>query len=82
MVKARPHTLEKGDRVRVVGTHIWAPGRYGTVKCVEIRVGNRFLVKFDSDELGMWHDDDGDPVLRLGEDDLILIGEGQKRLAA
>ena len=47
----------------------------GTIKQVENRIGNRFLVKFDSDELGMWHDEDGDPILRLGEDDLILIEE-------
>jgi hypothetical protein len=51
------------------------PERCGTIKRVENRIGNRFLVKFDSDELGMWHDEDGDPILRLGEDDLILIEE-------
>ncbi len=57
------------------------PERDGTIKHVENRIGNRFLVKFDSDELGMWHDEDGDPVLRLGEDDLVFIEEGV-RLAA
>ncbi|MBI4522698.1 MAG: hypothetical protein HY695_02670 [Deltaproteobacteria bacterium] len=65
--------LKKGDRVIVVSTHSWMPERRGTIKQVENRVGNRFLVKFDSDELGLWHDEDGDPVLRLGERDLILI---------
>lgn len=69
------HSLKKGDRVRVLATHRWMPERHGTIKHIENRIGNRFIVKFDADELGMWHDEDGDPVLRLGEDDLILIGE-------
>lgn len=59
----------------VVGSHLWSPERCGTVKRVENRMGNRLLVKFDRDELGLWHDEDGDPVLRLGERDLILIEE-------
>ena len=66
-------SLKKGDRVIVVSTHSWMRERSGTIKQVQNRVGNRFLVKFDSDELGLWHDEDGDPVLRLGEKDLILI---------
>lgn len=53
--------------------HQWVPERFGTIKQVENRVGNRFLVKFDSEELGMWRDEDGDPVLRLGERDLLLV---------
>ena len=65
--------LKKGDRVRVATNHQWLPQRYGTIKQVENRSGNCFLVKFDSDELGMWHDDDGDPVLRLGERDLVAV---------
>ena len=68
--------LKRGDRVRVVGAHQWLPERYGTIKQVEQRTGNRFLVKFDRDELGLWHDEDGDPVLRLGQEDLVLIQEG------
>jgi hypothetical protein len=66
--------LKKGDRVRVSINHQWMPQRYGTIKQVESRTGNCFLVKFDRDELGMWHDEDGDPVLRLGERDLVLVG--------
>jgi len=65
--------LRKGDRVRVAINHQWLPQRCGTIKQVEIRTGNCFLVKFDSEELGMWHDEDGDPVLRLGHRDLVLI---------
>jgi hypothetical protein len=65
--------LKNGDRVRVVSMHQWVPERSGTIKQVENRVGNRFLVKFDSEELGMWRDEDGDPVLRLGERDLVLV---------
>ncbi|MGH7770938.1 MAG: hypothetical protein ACREQA_01730 [Candidatus Binatia bacterium] len=73
--------VRKGDRVRVVSSHKWMPERYGTIKQVENRIGNRFLVKFDREELGMWHDDDGDPVLRLGDDDLAFI-EGSVSIAA
>ncbi len=69
------HSLKIGDRVRVVSIHQWLPDREGTIKQVEKRIGNRFLVKFDRDELGMWHDKDGDPVLRLGEGDLVLNDE-------
>jgi hypothetical protein len=65
--------FKKGDRVRVATNHQWLPRRYGTIKQVEDRTGNCFLVKFDSDELGMWHDEDGDPVLRLGHGDLVLV---------
>ncbi len=59
----------------VVSTHPWMPERSGIIKQVEKRIGNRLLVKFDADELGMWHDEHGDPVLRLGEKDLIFIEE-------
>ncbi|MBI2997684.1 MAG: hypothetical protein HYY46_04405 [Deltaproteobacteria bacterium] len=67
--------LKSGDRVRVAVIHKWMPERCGTIKQVENRIGNRFLVRFDKDELGMWHDEDGDPVLRLGEGDLVLVEE-------
>ena len=75
------HFLKKGDRVRVVGIHPWMPDRYGTIKHVDNRIGNRYLVKFDRDELGMWHDKDGHPVLRLGEKDLVRV-ENRLGLAA
>ncbi|OGP24295.1 MAG: hypothetical protein A2038_09365 [Deltaproteobacteria bacterium GWA2_57_13] len=68
-------TFKIGDRVRVISTHPWMPDRSGTMKRVEYRIGNRFLVKFDRDELGLWHDEEGDPVLRLGEKALVLIRE-------
>lgn len=73
-------SLKEGSRVKVVSNHLWMPDRYGTIKRLEARRGNCLVVKFDVDELGVWHDEDGDPVLRLGEDDLILIEQG--RLAA
>ncbi len=66
-------SFKKGDRVIVVSTHLWMPERAGTIKQVQNRAGNRFLVKFDTDELGLWHDEDRDPVLRLGARDLILL---------
>lgn len=59
----------------MISAHRWMPDRHGTIKRVESRIGNRFLVKFDRDELGLWHDEDGDAVLRLGEDDLVFIEE-------
>ncbi|HTM08769.1 MAG TPA: hypothetical protein VL754_10300 [Verrucomicrobiae bacterium] len=70
-----PRALKIGDRVRVSGVHRWVPDRCGTVKQVKARIGNRFVVRFDSDEFGLWHDDDGDPVLSLGEKDLVLIDD-------
>ncbi len=81
MSKTLQRVLKIGDRVRVVSIHRWMPEREGSVKQIENRIGNRFLVKFDRDELGMWHDEDGDPVLRLGEADLVFVGESL-RLAA
>ena len=71
----------KGDRVRVAIRHPWMPGRYGTIKEVQDRTGNRYLIKFDSFEIGMWHDEDKDPVLRLGDGDLVLIERGVSRAA-
>ena len=75
------HDLKEGDRVTVVATHRRMPGRYGIVKKVQVRVGNRFLVQFEPDELGVWHGEDGEPVLRLGEDDLVLVEESQNLAA-
>jgi hypothetical protein len=49
------------------------PDRFGTIKQVKHRKGTRFVVRFDADELGLWHDDDGEPVLSLSERDLVLL---------
>lgn len=73
MAKGLQHDFKVDDRVRVASAHQWMPGRSGAIKKVEERLGNRFLIKFDRYELGMWHDEDGDPVLRLGENDLIPV---------
>lgn len=73
--------LRKGDRVKVASRHRWLPERYGTIKEVENRAGNRYLVKFDLFELGMWHDEDNAPVLRLGDKDLVLVEEAVIRAA-
>jgi len=60
-----------GDRVRVSQTHRWMRGESGVIKDIEISFGeNNIIVKFDRDLLGMYHDDDGDAVLRLTEIDL------------
>lgn len=66
-------TFEKGYRLRVVGHHPWMPHRAGSIKDVLNKGGNRLIVRFDQDELGTWHDEDGDPVLQLGEQDLLVI---------
>jgi hypothetical protein len=73
MIKAIQHVLRKGDRVMVASTHPWLPQRFGTIEKVENRIGNRYMVKLDSDELGLWHNEDGEPVLRLGENDLVFV---------
>ena len=77
MASTIQRSLKKGDRVMVVSIHRWMPERGGIIKRVENRIGNRLLVKFDRDELGMWHDEDGDPVLRMGESDLVCTAETQ-----
>jgi hypothetical protein len=76
------HLLRKGHRVRVVGHHPWMAHRDGSIKDVLNRSGNRFIVKFDRDELGTWHDQDGDPVLQLGEHDLLVVEETRDFIAA
>ena len=65
--------LQIGDRVRVASIHRWLPDRCGTIKQLKHKKGTRFLVRFDADELGLWHDEDGEPVLSLGEGDLVLL---------
>jgi len=59
-----------GERVRVMQNHRWMKSKEGTIKEIESRVGNNIIVKFDEDLLGVYHDKDGDPVLRLSEVDL------------
>ena len=68
-----PRNLQIGDRVQVASIHRWMPDRRGTIKQVRHKKGTRFLVRFDADELGLWHDDDGEPVLSLGDCDLVLL---------
>ncbi|MGH7766155.1 MAG: hypothetical protein ACREQP_01765 [Candidatus Binatia bacterium] len=65
--------LQIGDRVKVASIHRWMPDRFGTIKQVKHKKGTRFVVRFDADELGLWHDDDGEPVLSLSEGDLVLL---------
>lgn len=51
-------TLKKGDRVKVRANHRWLPQRSGTIKqVIDNAKRNGFLVKFDTDELDMWHDE-------------------------
>jgi hypothetical protein len=68
-----PRSLQVGDRVKVAAIHRWMADRRGTIKQVRHKKETRFLVRFDADELGLWHDDDGEPVLSLGDRDLVLI---------
>jgi len=58
------------DRVRVMQNHRWMKSQTGVIKELQNRVGNNIIVKFDKDLLGMYHDEDGDSVLRLSEVDL------------
>jgi hypothetical protein len=73
--------FKAGDRVKVIGHHRWMPDRDGIIKQVKKTSGNSLLVRFDQDELGLWHDEDGDPVLFLSAKDL-LPAEAQDILAA
>ena len=75
------NNFKNGERVKVVGHHRWMANRDGIIKQVRKTAGNRFLVKFDQDELGTWHDEDGDPVLCLSEKDLVPA-EDRTSLAA
>ncbi len=75
-------SLTTGERVRVKTSHPWMPDRQGVIKCVHNKMGNRFIVRFEGYELGMWHDEDGDPVLQLGEKDLVLMHEALSLAAA
>ena len=59
-----------GERVRVMQNHRWMKSESGVIKEIEHRIGNNIVVKFDRDLLGMYHDKDGDAVLRLSETDL------------
>lgn len=70
-----PRSLQIGDRVQVARIHRWMPDRRGTIKQIKHKKDTRFIVKFDADELGLWHDDDGEPVLSLGDRDLVLLEE-------
>jgi len=59
-----------GERVRVMQNHRWMKSATGVIKEIQHRIGNNIIVKFDRDLLGMYHDEDGDAVLRLSETDL------------
>ena len=66
-----------GDRVRVIDRHPWAAGRSGTIIKIEDRTGNRFTVKMDREEIGLFSDEKMGPtnLLRLGDIDLEWLGE-------
>jgi len=78
-----------GDRVRVSDRHLWFAGRFGIIIGVEDRTGNRFTVRMDREEIGLFAEDievmTGPPdsklikkkgptrLLRLGDIDLEYI---------
>ena len=67
-----------GDRVRIVSTHRWKPGRVGRIVEIEERVGARYVVKFERPELGFYREvkGEGEPnLLRLAEVDLEAFPE-------
>jgi len=62
-----------GDRVRIVDTHRWKPGRVGRIIEIEDRTGARFVVRFDHAEIGFYTQTKGEnkpDLLRLSERDL------------
>ena len=65
--------LKVGDRVQITGTHRHNPGCKGVVVLMEPRAGNRFTIELDYDPGNVWHDITGNPCLRLGQTDLVLL---------
>lgn len=68
--------LKVGDRVRIVDTHGWKPGRVGEIIEIQNRVGNRYVVRFDEPELGLYTEEgeSASPrLLRLNNMDLESI---------
>jgi len=75
-------TLRVGDRVKIVDSHRWKPGRTGKIIDIENRTGNRYVVWFDHPELGFYsHPKDAERkprlplLLRLSEQDLVYCVE-------
>jgi hypothetical protein len=64
------HRFKEGDRV-VVGDQWHMANRHDVIKETHRTTGNRLLVGFDQDELGVWHDEDGDPVFLVSAKDLL-----------
>jgi len=67
-----------GDRVRIVDTHRWKPGRVGRIMEIHDRTGARYVVKFDKSEIGFYRAKKGvgEPnLLRLSEYDLEFYPE-------
>ncbi len=82
--------FQLGDRVRVASRHLSVPGRTGTIVEIHDRTGNRFVIKFDKPEIGLYSEDikvmtvdqgevtkKGPPILlRLGDIDLEWLPPG------
>jgi len=72
-----------GDRVRIVDTHRWKPGRVGNIIEIEDRTGARFVVRFDHAELGFYYEDvkvaqpkeGGSTQIRAKEPRLLRLSE-------
>ena len=67
-----------GDRVRIVDSHRWKPGRVGRIIEIYDRTGARYEVRFDNPELGFYREvkGEGEPhLLRLSEADLEFYPE-------
>jgi len=65
-----------GDRVRVSDRHMWFAGRSGIIILVEDRTGNRFTVRMDREETGLFCEE----IEVLGADNKITKKKGPARL--
>jgi len=49
-------SFQLGDRVKIVSSHRWMPGRTGKVVGLQPGANNRFVVRFDIPELGFYRE--------------------------
>ena len=70
-----------GDRVRVSDRHMWFAGRSGIIIEVEDRTGNRFTVRMDREEIGLFCEDvqvmtvDKGTITKKGPARLLRLGD-------
>jgi len=70
-----------GDRVRVIDRHPWMAGRSGIIIKIEDRTGNRFTVRMDREEIGLFSEvievmtGDREIIKKMGPTNLLRLGD-------